>query len=99
MAMRLIPSYGTAFRAPTFVDLYYPGGQGNPDLKAEKSAQCWSWTLKGSYNAIGQLVEVSAVPKRYGRYDCLWTFSQRVSTCRLTYRKSQNNEDFEACRQ
>lgn len=30
-------SYGTAFRAPTFNDLYYPGF-GNPDLRAETSA-------------------------------------------------------------
>jgi vitamin B12 transporter len=30
-------SYGTAFKAPTFNDLYYPGGSGNPDLKPEKS--------------------------------------------------------------
>ncbi|MEQ6887487.1 TonB-dependent receptor [Halomonas sp. CS7] len=29
-------SYGTAFRAPTFNDLYYPG-YGNPDLESEES--------------------------------------------------------------
>ncbi len=33
---RLSGSYGTAFRAPSFTDLYYPGG-GNPDLKPEES--------------------------------------------------------------
>ena len=33
---RLSASYGTAFRAPTFTDLYYPGA-GNPDLKPEES--------------------------------------------------------------
>jgi vitamin B12 transporter len=33
---RLIVSYGTAFKAPTFNELYYPGF-GNPDLKPETS--------------------------------------------------------------
>lgn len=37
--LRLIASYGTAFKAPTFNDLYYsgPGGAGNPNLKPEES--------------------------------------------------------------
>lgn len=35
-ALRLIASYGTAFKAPTFNELYYPGF-GNPDLKPEES--------------------------------------------------------------
>lgn len=38
---RLIASHGTAFKAPTFNDLYYPGFgglyAGNPDLQAEES--------------------------------------------------------------
>lgn len=40
--MELLPGlsskwcYGTAFRAPTFTDLYYPGAS-NPDLKPEES--------------------------------------------------------------
>ncbi|WP_263322369.1 TonB-dependent receptor [Endozoicomonas sp. Mp262] len=34
--MRFITSYGTAFRAPTLGDLYYPGFS-NPDLKPETS--------------------------------------------------------------
>ncbi len=33
---RLIASYGTAFKAPTFNELYYPN-YGNPDLKPEES--------------------------------------------------------------
>ena len=45
-SMRLIPSYGTAFRAPTFTDLYYPESE-NPDLKAEKSKN-FEIELKGS---------------------------------------------------
>ena len=35
-AMRMTVSYGTAFRAPTFNELYFPGF-GNPDLRPEKS--------------------------------------------------------------
>ncbi|MDT4801144.1 Vitamin B12 transporter BtuB [compost metagenome] len=35
-ALRLTASYGSAFKAPTFNQLYYPGF-GNPDLDAEKS--------------------------------------------------------------
>jgi vitamin B12 transporter len=35
-AWRLAASYGTAFKAPTFNDLYYPGFS-NPDLLPEKS--------------------------------------------------------------
>ncbi|MGI2028240.1 TonB-dependent receptor domain-containing protein [Endozoicomonas acroporae] len=34
--MRLVLSYGTAFRSPTFLDLYYPSGP-NPYLKPETS--------------------------------------------------------------
>lgn len=35
-ALKLIAAYGTAFKAPTFNDLYYPG-YGNPNLKPEQS--------------------------------------------------------------
>ena len=34
--LRLIASYGAAFKSPTFNDLYYPGG-GNANLKPEES--------------------------------------------------------------
>ena len=44
--MRVVASYGTAFRAPTFNDLYYPGGAGNPDIKPEKSGNA-ELMLKG----------------------------------------------------
>ena len=33
----IIGSYGTAFKAPTFNDLYWPGGSGNPELEPEQS--------------------------------------------------------------
>jgi vitamin B12 transporter len=35
--LRLTATWGTAFHAPTFNDLYYPGGFGNPELKPEDS--------------------------------------------------------------
>lgn len=48
--MRLILSNGTAFKAPTFNDLYYPGpgGAGNPNLKAEES-ETFETILRGSH--------------------------------------------------
>ncbi|PFG10356.1 TonB-dependent receptor domain-containing protein [Marinobacter sp. LV10MA510-1] len=56
---RIRASYGTAFKAPTFNDLYWPGippnFRGNPDLKAEESEnyelgisgnyQTWFWDM------------------------------------------------------
>jgi len=36
-ANEFILSYSEGFRAPTFIDLYSPWGDGNPDLKPEKS--------------------------------------------------------------
>ncbi len=34
---RLTANYSTAFRAPSFVDLYYPAPYGNPDLRPEEA--------------------------------------------------------------
>ncbi|MDV2858002.1 TonB-dependent receptor [Oceanimonas sp. AH20CE76] len=45
-------SYGTAFRAPNFTDLYYPKsswGGGNPELKPEQSEN-WELGLSGNYS-------------------------------------------------
>lgn len=36
-ALRARLSYGTAFKAPTFNQLYYPNGYGNPNLQPEES--------------------------------------------------------------
>ncbi|GAA5003697.1 TonB-dependent vitamin B12 receptor [Pseudoluteimonas lycopersici] len=62
---KLMASYGTAFKAPTFNDLYYPFF-GNPDLKPETSrsanigisqhAQRWSWTLDAYETRIDDLI-------------------------------------------
>lgn len=42
-------SYGTGFKAPTFLDLYYPGYE-NPNLKPEESRNL-ELGLSGQYNA------------------------------------------------
>ena len=43
-------SFGTAFVAPTFDYLYFPGGYANPDLKPEKSKNIEA-SLKYNYNS------------------------------------------------
>lgn len=62
---RLILSYGTGFRAPTFNDLYWPGS-GNPDLEPETSKNSevevrgdydhWQWALNLYRNEVDQLI-------------------------------------------
>lgn len=49
-SVRLMASYGTAFKAPTFNDLYWPGA-GNPDLQPEKS-ESWELGLSGTHAGI-----------------------------------------------
>lgn len=66
---KLTASYGTAFKAPTFNDLYYPFA-GNPDLQPETSrslnvgigqyAQRWSWTLNAYQTRIDDLISYDA---------------------------------------
>ncbi|GAA0697311.1 TonB-dependent vitamin B12 receptor [Marinobacterium maritimum] len=48
--LRLTASYGTAFKAPTFNDLYWPGA-GNPDLQPEKS-ESWELGLSGDHAGV-----------------------------------------------
>lgn len=58
-------SYGTAFKAPTFLDLYYPGYE-NPDLKPEESKNleldfsgrytAWDWSVNLYRNEIENLI-------------------------------------------
>ncbi len=47
---RLTTSYGTAFKAPTFNDLYWPGA-GNPDLQPEES-ESWELGLSGDHAGV-----------------------------------------------
>jgi len=68
--LRLLASYGTAFHAPTFNDLYYPPYFGipsaNPDLKPEKSRSgelglnqklgSWNWAVNAYQTDIDQLI-------------------------------------------
>ncbi len=48
--VRFILTWGTAFRAPTFDELYFPGF-GNPNLKPETS-QSWETGLEGAGGAL-----------------------------------------------
>ena len=64
--LRLSASYGSAFHAPTFNDLYYPYGSGNPDLKPEESRSAelglsqrldaWNWAVNAYQTRIDQLI-------------------------------------------
>jgi vitamin B12 transporter len=66
--LKLTASYGSAFHAPTFNDLYYPYGSGNPQLKPEKSrsaelglsrhAEGWNWALNAYQTRIDQLISL-----------------------------------------
>jgi vitamin B12 transporter len=68
--IRVIASYGTAFKAPTFNELYYPGF-GNPDLKPEDawSAELgitgphpWgSWAVNAYQTEIDELIAFDPV--------------------------------------
>ncbi|GAA0887364.1 TonB-dependent vitamin B12 receptor [Rhodanobacter soli] len=68
--LRLSASYGSAFHAPTFNDLYYPYGSGNPDLKPEKSRsaelglsqqqETWNWALNAYQTRIDQLIALDS---------------------------------------
>lgn len=71
---RLRASYGTAFRAPTFNDLYYPGF-GNPDLDPESSEttelgvrgqfQHWFWDLAVYQTDVEDLIDTKQVGGNY----------------------------------
>jgi vitamin B12 transporter len=67
---KLTASYGSAFHAPTFNDLYYPYGSGNPNLKPEKSRSAelglsqqrgpWNWALNAYQTKIDQLIALDS---------------------------------------
>ncbi|SEI69426.1 vitamin B12 transporter [Frateuria terrea] len=68
--LKLSASWGSAFHAPTFNDLYYPYGSGNPDLKPETSRSAelglsqqqagWHWALNAYQTTIDQLISLDA---------------------------------------
>ncbi len=68
--LKLTASYGSAFHAPTFNDLYFPYGSGNPDLKPEKSRSAelglsrqtgpWRWALNAYQTRIDQLISLDS---------------------------------------
>ncbi|RMH94168.1 TonB-dependent vitamin B12 receptor [Lysobacter pythonis] len=68
-ALRLAASYGTAFKAPTFNELYYPG-YGNPALVPESARSFelglrgdhgWGhWNLQGYETRIAELIAYDA---------------------------------------
>ena len=68
--LKLSASYGSAFHAPTFNDLYYPYGSGNPHLKPEKSRsaelglsqqqETWNWALNAYQIRIDQLIALDS---------------------------------------
>ncbi|OOC09948.1 TonB-dependent receptor domain-containing protein [Thioalkalivibrio halophilus] len=63
-ALRLRASYGTAFKAPTFNDLYWPDQgwfRGNPDLAPEESQ---TFELGGRYSASLAYVDVAVFETR-----------------------------------
>ncbi|MET0225212.1 MAG: TonB-dependent vitamin B12 receptor [Dokdonella sp.] len=76
--LRLTASAGTAFKAPTFNDLYYPG-YGNPALKPENSRnvelglrgkQGWGgWSLAAFQNTIDDLIAYDAAVGLPGNVD------------------------------
>jgi len=69
-ALRLTASYGTAFKAPTFNDLYFPNF-GNPNLNPETSQSVEvgakgkladvSWAVNGYYTKIDDLIVFDSV--------------------------------------
>jgi len=72
-ATRLHGSFGTGFKAPTFVDLYYPF-YGNPELAPETS-RSWDVGVERSWRGgrlVGDLTVFAA------RYDDLITFDTRT---------------------
>lgn len=65
---RVFASHGSAFKAPTFNDLYYPDVgffRGNPDLRPERSrtseigvsgGDAWRWGVNAYYTVVDDLI-------------------------------------------
>jgi vitamin B12 transporter len=77
-SLRVTASAGTAYKAPTFNDLYYPG-YGNPDLRPENSRnvelglrgkQDWGgWSLNAFQNTVDDLIAYDAAIELPGNVD------------------------------
>lgn len=77
--LALRASYGTGFKAPTFNDLYFPFGSGNPDLDPERSKSAnvgivqsqgaWRWSLDAYETRIDDLIALDTffVPQNIAR--------------------------------
>ncbi|QDW66467.1 TonB-dependent vitamin B12 receptor [Luteimonas granuli] len=67
---RFTASAGTGFKVPTFNDLYYPGGWGNPDLEPEESRTLnlgiaqygdgWNWSFNAFQTDVDELIGYDA---------------------------------------
>jgi len=58
-ALKIKANYGTAFKAPTLNDLFWPNtgwAMGNPDLKSEKS---WAWNARIEKNFLNEKIKFS----------------------------------------
>lgn len=77
---RILGSYGTAFKAPTFDKIYDTAySQGNPNLSPEESKQ-WelgveglsgpvNWRLSGYRNEVDNLINYRSITPMLGTYD------------------------------
>lgn len=76
--IRLRASVGTAFRAPTFNDLYFPGF-GNPELRPESSRSvelglsgqhaAWFWDLAAYQTDVDDLIAFTVVGGRFAAFN------------------------------
>ena len=83
--LRLYASYGTAFHAPTFNDLYYssPFFQGNPDLQPEESKSS-ELGLKGRNGQLGwQMSAYRTDVSNLIAYDAATNTVQNVNKARI----------------
>lgn len=99
--IRLSTSYGTAFKAPTFNDLYYPDGQysvGNPNIKAESSKNLEfgiqgglasaSWELNLFQNKVDNLINWS--PRNDGKWTPTNTDKAKIQGLEASYKTTLN---------
>ena len=67
--LRLYASYGTAYRTPTFNELFFPYF-GNPDLSPE-TAESWEAGLEGRYERFGWSIRAYRTDAEDADYHCL----------------------------